>query len=802
MKGRLLIFFLLTSCFEIIFGQTSTLVYPWTDSRLVYEKYANHGEDTLVNIIPDFSYAGYKGGGVALPENFPVKITLEPNGSQNNQTRIQNAINQVSGMPMDENGIRGAVLLKAGLYNVEGPLSISTSGVVLRGEDQLPASQGGTELVATAKYTHSFINVRGEVIQAEDDKLDLGTEIASFDYPPIDVWIRKDVQEGVSSELDDDSVVTFVFYSIESGNFKFYSKENGQSSKNPYLEIIAYSDELSRDDTLKIYPTDDTWVRGLAGYRNTNYGDDTKIYYKKTDPDVARIGFAKFDLSVIPGTLKSASLNLLAAREDQSGVNYISYTKDDNWSEDTRTWNTTFGDVDNIQRITSQYVGTGARKFAVEDASGYNAGDKIWVRRTPNQLWCDTLGMSILSQLDPECTDWTPESYTIEHPRKITAINGDTIFIDIPVVDPMQELYGGGEILRNIDSLSVHNSGVENMYISSVYSSEEDEDHGWDAIKTGNIENCWVRNVTARYFGYSCVDIGDNTNYSTFQDCALLDPKSITTGGRKYPFPIHGGIGNLIQRCYARGGRHSFATHSRLTGPHVFLDCYATETYSDIGPHHRWAAGVIYDNVYGGQIRVQNRITSGTGHGWAGVQTMFWNCHSYFEEFKVESPLGALNWGIGCTAQVIEGAGYWESYGTPVLPRSLYLQQLKDRMGEQAVMNITTHSQRSGRIWNDLRDWAGIGQGEVNIPGTPASSKVVLFYPNPSRGELFINLRELPTSKIKLELFDLNGRCFENMEVLGGKVVELNLGEYSSKGLIIIRLRNENISKVERITLK
>jgi len=802
MKGTPLLVFLIFSCIVNNLAQTSTLVYPGTNGKLVYEKYANQGEDTLVNIIPDFSYAGYKGGGVALPENVPVKITLEPDGSQNDLARIQDAINQVSVMPMDENGFRGAVLLKAGLYKVEGPLTISASGVVLRGEDQLPASHGGTELVATAKYLHSFINIRGEVIQAEDDKLDLGTEIASFDYPPIDVWIRRDVQEGVSSELDNDSVVTFVFYSIESGNFKFYSKENGQSSKNPYLEIIAYSEVLSRDDTLKIYPTDDTWVRGLAGYRNTNYGDDTKIYYKKLDPDIARIGFVKFDLSVIPGTLKSASLNLLAAREDQSGVNYIAYTKDDNWSEDTRTWNTTFGNVDNIQRITSRYVGTGARKFVIEDASGYKTGDKILVRRTPNQLWCDTLGMSILSQLDPECIDWTPESYTIAHPRKITAISGDTIFIDIPIVDPMQELYGGGEILRNIDSVSVHNSGVENMYISSVYSSEEDEDHGWDAIKTGNIEHCWVRNVTARYFGYSCVDIGDNTNYCTFQDCALLDPKSITTGGRKYPFPIHGGIGNLIQRCYARGGRHSFATHSRLTGPHVFLDCYATETYSDIGPHHRWAAGVIYDNVYGGQIRVQNRLTSGTGHGWAGVQTMFWNCHSYFEEFKVESPLGGLNWGIGCTAQVKEGNGYWESYGTPVQPRSLYLQQLKDRLGEQAVLNITTESQRNGRIWDYLDEWAGNEPEGVNIQDTPDLSNGVLCYPNPSRGQLFIDLREFPTSKFKLELFDLNGRCFENQEVRGREVVELDLGKHSIKGLIIIKLSNDNISKVEKITLK
>jgi hypothetical protein len=37
-----------------------------------------------------------------------------------------------------------------------------------------------------------------------------------------------------------------------------------------------------------------------------------------------------------------------------------------------------------------------------------------------------------------------------------------------------------------------------------------------------------------------------------------------------------------------------------------------------------------------------------------------------------------------------------------VTPRSLYLQQLRDRLGEQAVINVTTEAQRDGRIWDSL----------------------------------------------------------------------------------------------------
>ena len=42
--------------------------------------------------------------------------------------------------------------------------------------------------------------------------------------------------------------------------------------------------------------------------------------------------------------------------------------------------------------------------------------------------------MSTLSSIDPLCTDWTPDSYTIDHPRKLRAIMGDTVIIDIPIM--------------------------------------------------------------------------------------------------------------------------------------------------------------------------------------------------------------------------------------------------------------------------------------------------------------------------------------------------------------------------------
>jgi len=782
-------------------GQTSQLVYPGQDDKLIYSTYANRGEDIAVNILPDFSFAGYMGGGVPLPENIPVKITLEPSGTEDDRTMIQDAINQVSTLPPDENGFRGAILLTKGLYKVNGSLEIKSAGVVLQGEGQLPAINGGTELVATAPYKHAFLNISGYVEQNSDNSLDTGMELASFGYPEVDTWIMEDVTEGVSAELANDSVVTFVFYSLESGNFKFHSKENGDNSKIPFLEVIFYSETLSSDDTIRIYPTDDTYVRGLTGYRNTVYGHDQQVYYKKLDPDMARIGFIKFPLDGVSGTLSSASIHIMASRKDQTGTNFIAFTENDNWSEETRTWNNTFTNTNQPKRIITSYVGTGSRRFVLEDASTFVAGDKILVRRTPNQLWVDTLEMSTLSLRDPESTDWTPDSYTIDHPRKITEVKGDTISIDIPVVDPMQDLYGGGEVLKDLNKFPVQHVGIENMYITSEYKFEGDEDHGWDAILITKVKNCWVRNVTARYFGYSCVYLQNRSSFCTVQDCAMLDPKSLTTGGRKYSFPISsGGVGNLVQRCYSRGGRHCFVTHSRVTGPHVFLDCYATDTHADIGPHHRWAAGILFDNVYGGQMRVRNRWNSGTGHGWAGVQNMFWNCQSYKESFKVESPLGGMNWGIGCTAIVKEGSGFWESFGTPVSPRSLYLKQLKDRLGQEGLDNIATEDQLSSRIWDYLADWAG-----NHSTGIPENSKLlenISVYPNPAETKINIDLTVLAGEPVEVELIDMFGRIHYHESMTGGSVLQLSVPERLKNQFAILRFEGPQSFISQKIILR
>ncbi len=409
-------------------------------------------------------------------------------------------------------------------------------------------------------------------------------------------------------------------------------------------------------------------------------------------------------------------------------------------------------DPESTQAIITEYVSVGSSSFDVVDASNYEVGDQIVVTRTPNQVWIDEIGMDqeTLCQGASGCVGWTPDVYTIDHERVITGISGNRITVDIPIVDVIEENYGGGSITKVQLSRRVNQCGVENMRIQSFYDSDSDESHAWTAVRLHDAEHCWVKEVTGQYLAYSTVII-DDANFTTVQDCAYINPKSQVTGGRRYSFAIQEGIGNLFQRCYAKNGRHDFVTGSRVTGPNVFLDGLAETVNSDIGPHHRWATGTLFDNIRGGSVRVWNRGSSGTGHGWSGAQTMFWNIDSYSGEFRVDSPLGSMNWGVGCIGANQTGEGYWESWGDHVQPRSLYLQQLADRLGEVAVNNVTIPQQRTGEIDNLLVNWAGMG--DFYDGGVTGSLPNISFL-NP---ESMIDVSLWEGGDIELEAIDSDG---------------------------------------------
>jgi len=141
---------LLVVSVSLLSAQTSSWVFAGSDGHLHYRT------DGQANRIMDFSWAGYKGGGVPLP-TVSVQQTLSPSGGDDTSA-IQNAINAVSALPLDAHGFRGALLLVPGTFNISSQLNINASGVVLRGSG---SGSGATTINMTGTAGFLAISVTG-----------------------------------------------------------------------------------------------------------------------------------------------------------------------------------------------------------------------------------------------------------------------------------------------------------------------------------------------------------------------------------------------------------------------------------------------------------------------------------------------------------------------------------------------------------------------------------------------------------------------------------------------------------------
>jgi hypothetical protein len=122
--------------------------------------------------IPDFSRVGYHYGEREIPD-IPVRTTLEaPKDGSDARSMIQKALDAVPAP--------GAVLLKAGTYNVSDGLLIKRSGVVLRGEGE------STVIYCTATGQIPYVIQMGE---ATSKALGGCSEIIAKYVPVGQLWV-------------------------------------------------------------------------------------------------------------------------------------------------------------------------------------------------------------------------------------------------------------------------------------------------------------------------------------------------------------------------------------------------------------------------------------------------------------------------------------------------------------------------------------------------------------------------------------------------------------------------------------
>lgn len=335
--------------------------------------------------------------------------------------------------------------------------------------------------------------------------------------------------------------------------------------------------------------------------------------------------------------------------------------------------------------ITEDYVPVGRYWVEVEDAFQFAKGDDILVVRPATEDWIHDLKMDQIGQRSNGGTiyQWSTKDYGTMFERKVMKVEGNKVWLDNPIVMALDKKYGGGYLVHYEFPGRIRECGVEDLTLySNTSGSEDDENHGWEGVNIGNSRHCWVRNVTSKRFGYTCVDMVGGATNITVTDCTSLDPVSIIDGSRRYAFHIANGQLCLVRNCHCEYDRHQYVTGKTASGPNVFYRSNSTNAINDAGPHQRWAMGILYDNIVtDGQLKVQDRGQMGSGHGWAGVNHVFWNCTAT-NGIVCQSPwVSGQNWCIGCIGKKISAAnpnrpeGNWASHGKNVSPQSLYEAQ-------------------------------------------------------------------------------------------------------------------------------
>ena len=346
--------------------------------------------------------------------------------------------------------------------------------------------------------------------------------------------------------------------------------------------------------------------------------------------------------------------------------------------------------------IADAYVPSGALSFTVADAAGFAVGDVIAIRRPVTLAWVHFMRMDDLVR-DGRPQTWIRAGTSITTERRIAAIAGNTLTLDIRLTDSFDARYlnpPGTAVVKAQPAPLVAQAGVEHLHIQALPMEISYSQHPYTALRI-NGQDCWARDVLIEETMNS-VAIGGRR--LTLEHVAVH--RTVPNVGASKPAEFAPNASQvLLDRCSGNGDNiWHVATGSGQVGPIVLLNCTFRGT-GHIEGHQRWTTGMLLDNclVPEGGIDFKNRGSMGSGHGWGTGWSVAWNCTA--KSYVVQQPPGAINWMIGCLGPNVPTPrpfdkepslplGTSDSPGTPVTPPSLYLAQLAERLGPQAVRNI------------------------------------------------------------------------------------------------------------------
>jgi hypothetical protein len=344
--------------------------------------------------------------------------------------------------------------------------------------------------------------------------------------------------------------------------------------------------------------------------------------------------------------------------------------------------------------VTDDYVPSGAASFHVDDAAGFKPGDTVLVRRPVTEAWVHFMGMDTLVR-DGKAQTWIKAGGFIRTDRTIKAIEGKKIALDVPLSDSIDAKYlnpPGATIVKYTFPGRISEVGVESLRVATPVIDVPITEGQFTAFSMDAVVDAWARDIAIQET-QNGVTIGAGAKRVTLESVRIAHSAAHSGAAAPADFSLSG-TQVLLSRCRVSGeGTWPVVTQATVTGPLVVLEFASDER--GVSPHQRWATGLLvdrsrFDNTTARTpgVAFSNRKTAGSGHGWDIGWAVAWNVTTPF--LLIQQPPGTMNWCIGCKGEPVETppVGTFDAKGATVEPSSLYLEQLRERLGEKAVAAI------------------------------------------------------------------------------------------------------------------
>ncbi|KAG0250621.1 hypothetical protein BG011_008205 [Mortierella polycephala] len=370
--------------------------------------------------------------------------------------------------------------------------------------------------------------------------------------------------------------------------------------------------------------------------------------------------------------------------------------------------------------IVSDYTPVGSFYLTLDPAYFQDArlkvGDQVIVTRIGNERWVQDIGMDDFDSDKEGVKPW--KKMTARMYRTIRSLNPKTgiVQLDAPLPISIRRHYGGGWIIKYEDR-KIRALGIQ--FLDMVFPQNigrtidemlDEEGRGSQdyrfsfeifanyALRIDRACHVYFSHITSAYF-HNFISIGTDAHHMTLESVVHSYPDEMLSG--QSAFQLSGQL-ILIKNSLSQGSFHFFVDINHVMGPNVIHRAQATNVGrayqampldfapGEVGPHMKYCTGILFDQVVtDGSIQIVNRGDMGTGQGYSGANSVVWNSRAR-EGILTHRPRGSQNFVIGSEdfeardRQSWDSHGWKEHSGSEVLPGSLYIRQLNDRLGRLA----------------------------------------------------------------------------------------------------------------------